>query len=267
MTRKLLLFDFDETFYKHQPTSRDIEDMKDMEQLLTQLSKEGVIIAILTGSALASVLSKMTKTGMTFKPHYIATDLSSKLYTWSGKSYVINETYQKQVLDGMFELSEIQQLISTISYKHHVSFQPQKIFQLHDTHYNYYFKTLGDEVEDQRILNELISLARDKHYVVQYNRCNPRAGDPENAYDVDFLPQYAGKKYAAQFLMSQCDIHVSQVLGFGDSGNDREFLRFLQHRFVMCNSTDPSMISEFEITKYPHYKGLIYHIKDFINQA
>lgn len=267
MTRKLLLFDFDETYYKHQPTSSDIEDMKDLEELLTQLSKEKVIVAILTGSALASVLSKMTKTGMTFKPHYIATDLSSKLYTWNGKSYVINETYQKQVLDGTFELSEIQQLISTISHKYHVSFQPQKEFQPYDTHYNYYFKMQGDEAKDQRILNDLISMASDQRYVVKYNRCNPRAGDPENAYDVDFLPQQAGKKYAAQFLMSLHDIPKSQVLGFGDSGNDREFLRFLHNRFVMCNSTDPSMTSEFEVTKHAYYKGLIYHIKDFINQT
>lgn len=84
----------------------------------------------------------------------------------------------------------------------------------------------GDEAEDQRILNDLISMASDQRYVVKYNRCNPRAGDPENAYDVDFLPQQAGKKYAAQFLISLHDIPKSQVLGFGDSGNDREFLRF-----------------------------------------
>lgn len=267
MIRKLLLFDFDETYYKHQPTSSDIEDMKELEQLLTQLSKEKVIVAILTGSSLASVLSKMAQTGMTFKPHYIATDLSSKLYTWNGKGYEINETYQNHVLSSTFELSEIQQLISTISQKYHVSFQPQKKFQPHDTHYNYYFYSQGNEAEDVRILEDLIRLAQSKRYVVRYNRCNPRAGDPEDAYDVDFLPQYAGKKYAAQFLMSLYDIHVAQVLGFGDSGNDREFLRFLHNRFVMCNSTDPSMISEFEVTKHAYYKGLIYHIKDFINQT
>ncbi|AJC95470.1 hydrolase [Staphylococcus hyicus] len=267
MTRKLLLFDFDETYYKHQPTSSDIEDMKDLEQLLTQLSKEGVIVAILTGSALASVLSKMAQTGMTFKPHYIATDLSSKLYTWNGKGYEINETYQNHVLSSTFELSEIQQFITAISHKYQVSFDPQKLFHLRDTHYNYYFYSQGNEAEDVRILEDLIQLAQSKRYVVRYNRCNPRAGDPENAYDVDFLPQYAGKKYAAKFLMSLYDIPKSQVLGFGDSGNDREFLRFLHNRFVMCNSTDPSMISQFEVTKHAYYKGLMYHIKDFINQT
>ena len=56
MTNRLILFDFDETYYKHH---NNIPYLKEMESLLQNITaKNNVITAILTGSTIESVLQK-----------------------------------------------------------------------------------------------------------------------------------------------------------------------------------------------------------------
>ena len=67
MTNRLILFDFDETYYKHRTNQADIPYLKEMESLLQNITaKNNVITAILTGSTIESVLQKMSKVNMSY---------------------------------------------------------------------------------------------------------------------------------------------------------------------------------------------------------
>ncbi|NEF81033.1 HAD-IIB family hydrolase, partial [Staphylococcus aureus] len=102
------------------------------------------------------------------------------------------------------------------------------------------------------------------NYTARFSRSNPLAGDPENAYDIDFTPSNAGKLYATQFLMKKYNIPVKSILGFGDSGNDEAYLSYLEHAYLMSNSRDEPLKQKFRLTKYPYYQGITLHVKEFV---
>ncbi len=265
MTKRLILFDFDETYYKHNTTKSDITYLKEMEKLLQNLSsKNNVITAILTGSTIESVLQKMMKVDMSYKPKHIFSDLCSKMFTWNNYEYVESDEYKKQVLTEKFLFEDILDILNNIYFKYKVEFIPQRKFRENETLYNFYFYSSGDTNLDKAILKDLIQYSKTRNYTTRFNRCNPLAGDPENAYDIDFTPKNAGKLYATKFLMRKHSIPKKSIIGFGDSGNDEEFLRYLDHAFIMSNSEDEEMKNKFKNTKYPYYKGIFTHVSEFI---
>ncbi|RIM17521.1 HAD-IIB family hydrolase [Staphylococcus chromogenes] len=265
MTRNLILFDFDETYYKHNTNQTDIYYLKEMEELLQKISaNNNAITAILTGSTIENVLEKMLKAGMSYKPKHIFSDLSSKMYTWNNYEYIESDEYKKEVLTETFLLEDILDILNYISFKHKVEFIQQRDFREKETLYNFYFYSSGDTNLDKAILKDLIQYTETRNYTARFNRCNPLAGDPENAYDIDFTPKNAGKLYATKFLMRKYSIPRKSIVGFGDSGNDEEFLQYLDHAFIMSNSKDEEMKSKFKNTKYPYYKGIFTHVREFI---
>ncbi|MBF7025317.1 HAD-IIB family hydrolase [Staphylococcus kloosii] len=265
MTNHLILFDFDETYFKHNSSKHDIIDMREMENLLSKISaSQDVIIAILTGSSFNDVLKKMNSIGMLYKPNYIFSDLSSKMHVWTGLKYEEIDEYRENSQQKSFTKKDIDKILIKISNKYNVNFVPQRRFNEVETFYNFYFYSLGNLEKDRRILLNLIEYAHSLNYKASYNLCNPLAGDPPNAYDINFIPQKAGKLYATRFLMNKYSLPKNSVLGFGDSGNDEEFLSYLKHRFVMANSSDEELKSKFNITKQPYYKGISIHVTEFM---
>ncbi len=45
----------------------------------------------------------------------------------------------------------------------------------------------------------LVRYANDQNYTARFSRSNPLAGDPENAYDIDFTPSNAGNYMLLNF--------------------------------------------------------------------
>ena len=41
-------------------------------------------------------------------------------------------------------------------------------------------------------------------------------------------------------------------------------LSYLDHAMIMSNSQDEEMKSKFKNTKYPYYKGIYTHVREFI---
>ncbi len=113
MSKRLLLFDFDETYFKHNTNEEDLSHLREMEKLLEKLTNNNeVITAVLTGSTFQSVMDKMDQVNMTFKPLHIFSDLSSKMFTWNNGEYVESETYKKKVLSEPFLFEDIVKKLS-----------------------------------------------------------------------------------------------------------------------------------------------------------
>ena len=111
MSKRLLLFDFDETYFKHNTNEEDLSHLREMEKLLEKLTNNNeVITAVLTGSTFQSVMDKMDQVNMTFKPLHIFSDLSSKMFTWNNGEYVESETYKKKVLSEPFLFEDIEDI-------------------------------------------------------------------------------------------------------------------------------------------------------------
>lgn len=265
MKKHLILFDFDETYYKHNTMPEDIKDLRKMENTLNNLAlSKRAIIAILTGSSITSVLNKMNSINMEFKPNHIFSDLSTRMFTFRQGHYEESKKFKKIVFSTPFRKKEVLEIITTMSSKHNCELKPQRTFRNQETLYNFYYFTKGNVNLDLKILNEMKDYAKTKNYTMKFNKCNPLAGDPNGAYDVDFIPKNGGKLFATKFLINLYNISTENIIGFGDSGNDYEFLSFIKNSFVMCNSCDEMMRSEFNVSKYPYYKGINYHINNYL---
>src|SRR5699024_11457262 len=103
MTQHLLLFDFDETYYKHHTTSEDIDDLKQMEDTLSNIEmSNNATTAILTGSSITSVLNKMNSINMEYKPKHVFSDLSSNMFNFHKGEYVVSVKYNVIEMDILF---------------------------------------------------------------------------------------------------------------------------------------------------------------------
>ncbi|GEP85011.1 HAD superfamily hydrolase [Staphylococcus piscifermentans] len=268
MKHHLILFDFDETYYKHATTKEDIPDLRDLEETLRQAVKEdGVITAFLSGSIFPNILKKMEKAEMKFKPQYIFSDLCSQMYQLDDQGeYHECKEYEEAVSETPFTKEKVDEIIKNFEQKYDVKLQPQREYRDKETLYEYYFDSQGDQDEDIKMLENLQKEAASYDYAVHFNKTNPLAGDPEDAYDVNFTPKNAGKLFAVKYLLDLFDIPASEVLGFGDSGNDETYLSYIGHPFVMSNSTDNEMKAQFPNTKYEYYQGLNDEVKKYLKK-
>ena len=117
MKHHLILFDFDETYYKHATTKEDIPDLRDLEETLTQAVKEdGVITAFLSGSIFPNILKKMEKAEMEFKPQYIFSDLCSQMYQLDDQGeYQEYKEYEEAVSEAPFTKEKSMKLLITLN--------------------------------------------------------------------------------------------------------------------------------------------------------
>ncbi len=268
MMRQLILFDFDETYYKHQTTKEDIPKLRELESTLRLAEdKHQVITAVLSGSIFESIMEKMEHVEMEYKPHFIFSDLCSKLFERDDKGvYHRSKDYDQAVSETTFTKEKVDEIINDFESEHHVELHPQRAFRDEETLYEYYYYAQGDEAQDAQYLKDLQDKAAAYDYAVHYNKTNPKAGDPEDAYDVHFTPKNAGKLFAVRYLLDMYDLDSEEVLGFGDSGNDEVYLSHIGHPFVMHNSTDDDMKEKFPATHYDYYKGLNDEIKRFFDK-
>ena len=87
-----------------------------------------------------------------------------------------------------FLLEDILDILKHVSSKHKVEFIPQRIFEKMK-HCIIFISILRVTHLDKTILEDLSQYSKTRDYTMTFNRCNPLAGDPENAYDINFTPK------------------------------------------------------------------------------
>lgn len=113
MKHHLILFDFDETYYKHATTKEDIPDLRKLEETLEQAVKnDNVITAFLSGSIFPNIMKKMEKAEMKFKPQYIFSDLCSQMYQLDDSGeYHEYKDYEEAVSETPFTKEKVDEII------------------------------------------------------------------------------------------------------------------------------------------------------------
>ena len=161
MMRQLILFDFDETYYKHQTTKEDIPELRELESTLKQAEeKHQVITAVLSGSIFESIMEKMKHAEMEYKPDFIFSDLCSKLFELDDKGeYQRSKDYEEAVSETTFTKEKVDEIIDSFESEHQVELHPQREFRDEETLYEYYYYAQGDEEKDEQNLKDLQDLS------------------------------------------------------------------------------------------------------------
>ncbi|MWK45129.1 HAD hydrolase family protein, partial [Escherichia coli] len=99
---------------------------------------------------------------------------------------------------------------------------------------------------------------------VNINRCNPLAGDPEDSYDVDFIPIGTGKNEIVTFMLEKYNLNTERAIAFGDSGNDVRMLQTVGNGYLLKNGTQEAKNWDNLITDREYAKGITNTLKKVI---
>lgn len=91
---------------------------------------------------------------------------------------------------------------------------------------------------------------------VNVSLCNPRVGDPEGAYDVDFFPRVCGKANTVQFLQAHFHLPRDRTLAFGDSMGDLGMLEAVGHGYLVQNATPSARAAFHRVARGRYARGI-----------
>ena len=236
-TKALICFDFDETYFPHACEKRQLEDLHAMELYLDQIAREyRVKIAWVTGSDCDALAAKIERAHLTYMPHFIAANLGTELYQITANGEWKEIYAWKQHLPDQEAFNRLVEGLIQKLFLDGIALQPQTMHGQSPYKKNYYYFPNENDLAD--VMYRIREAAAAVKVGLNMNACNPLAGDPDGAYDVDFIPLRTGKRAAVQFLVNHCMVEPTQVYAFGDSGNDLEMLQYAEHGFLVANATE-----------------------------
>lgn len=235
---KYIVFsDFDETYFPHQLTHERKGHIQALEETIIEKSKKsGLVFGLVTGSSIEAVFEKMHRGGFQYFPHFIASDLGTEIRYFNNlKQGKIDEEWLSRIANGEYHPDKIKEIINLLAGKNIIlDSQSQMGVSKYKSNYYYFCK---NEEEDQINLKYIRQIAKDFKIGININRCNPLAGDPENAYDIDFIPLGTGKDEIVKYILSKFKVDSQNGIAFGDSGNDLKMLQAVKHGFLLENAT------------------------------
>ncbi|MFS0559196.1 HAD-IIB family hydrolase [Terribacillus sp. 179-K 1B1 HS] len=263
-TKALICFDFDETYFPHACEDGQLKDLHAMELYLNRIARQHhVKIAWVTGSDCAALADKMERAHLTYMPHFIAANLGTELYQITADGE-LKEIYDWRRLLPIQE--EFNQLVDGLIHQLSLdgtALQPQTSHGQSAYKKNFYYFPDGDDMTG--VMGRLRRAAAAAKIGLNVNACNPRAGDPNGAYDVDFIPLRTGKRAAVQFLANYCKVEPAQIYAFGDSGNDLEMLQYAGHGFLVANATEEAKQKHSQMCRTPYAAGIQSTLKHFFS--
>lgn len=245
----LVCFDFDETYFPHACSSAQLTSVRQLEDFLerhsTQLSTMWV-----TGSSLESIQEKTKQANLRFWPHRIASSLGTELYRIDADgTFSIEQAYQNSFPNDF--ASRVERIVSKIV-QMRIELEEQPGNGTSPWIRSYYVR---DQIGSWR--ESLRMLADEEEIAVNISQCNPNAGDPADAFDIDFYPIYAGKESSIEYVCTTSSFVREDAYAFGDSGNDLGMLAHVGNGYLLKNATAQAKQAYSKVTKKTYADGIL----------
>jgi len=264
---KFVVFcDFDETYYPHDMDESRRNNMKLLEEYLYEQGSNGhLVIGWVTGSSLESIIEKMKKGSIQYFPHFIASGFGTEIAYFNSNGITLTDQRWEEKLDNSgFAPGKIDEIIDLLESDYGVFLQPQTQLGTSKYKFNFYYEK-QNEVVDTKSLKNIKEIAEQYQVGVNINRCNPLAGDPEDCYDVDFIPIGTGKDEIVKFILGKYDLRRENAIAFGDSGNDLKMLKAVQHGYLIQNATEEAKKAHSMLVQGEYSIGILNTLKHIIN--
>lgn len=194
---------------------------------------------------------------MNFSPHFIASNLGTELHLVNEAGELkANPAWDRKLEKTGFSSSIVHSILANLSRQYGIELIEQTRFRQSMYKWNYYYY-FTSETRTNYELNIIRHIAKGYGVGLNINRCNPKAGDPENAFDIDFIPRGTGKSEVVQFMIDFYDVPIEKTIAFGDSGNDIDMLKAVNHGFLLANGTQEAKCLYSNVTTLPYSKGII----------
>ncbi|KPB03426.1 HAD-IIB family hydrolase [Bacillus sp. CHD6a] len=254
----LLFLDFDETYFPHECNEEQRIMLKELEAYLNRVSLTYRIkVGWVTGSSLQQVQDKVRKANLHYFPHFISSNLGTEIWEIDQKRNVKPVSqWDDHISHSGFSHQLVEDILIELKNVYGIKLYPQTQLGQQEYKMNYYYYKTSHAIVEYH-LAIIKRLACNSGISVNINRCNPKAGDPENAYDIDFIPKGTGKKAVVQFMRHYYQVPFERTLAFGDSGNDIDMLKAVKHGYLLKNATDEARKLHRFITNKEYGEGVM----------
>lgn len=244
----LVCFDFDETYFPHACSVDQLGRLRQLEDFLDAQSHRFSTMWV-TGSSLDTIRDKMARADMRYFPHRIAASLGTELYQVTASGQLELDSGYSSRFPADFS-DRVIQVVDSLART--LTMEPQTSLGTSGWMHNYYY--FGESKDE---LEHIRSSARDFGIAVNVSRCNPLAGDPADAYDIDFIPQGAGKIAAVDYVCGRYTFQAECSYAFGDSGNDLGMLGYVGNGYVLGNGTEEAKREHGRVTEGMYADGIL----------
>jgi kanosamine-6-phosphate phosphatase len=240
--------DLDETFLPFSDSNKKNSGIPLLESfLLENIQNKNLIFGWITGSNLDSALSK-TSDYISYLPHFIACSLGTEFYWVEDGLLNEPELWIKQIIESGYRKENVDLILEILRYN-----DIDLILQSDDYQSKYkssFYYTIRESYRDDFSFIE--SVALNYNCKVLFSRANPAAGDPENSFDVEFIPKCCGKGEVVEFLKKILSLNSENFYAFGDSFNDFSMFSKVSNSFLVGNA-DPLAKVQFPNTLSENY--------------
>lgn len=246
---RLICFDFDETYFPHDCTDAQLAAVRRLEDVL-EANASRVSTMWVTGSSLESIQEKARRAQLRYWPHRIAASLGTELYRIDANGVFHREVgYETNFpTDFSNRVNQVLRQMQSTGIKYEEQYGRGESSWIR----SYYVRDVTESW--QRDVREMATAFG---IDVNISRCNPKAGDPADAYDVNFYPLRAGKVSSVEYVSTTAGFRIEDSYAFGDSGNDVALLRRVGHGYLLQNATAQAKAAYPVVTERPYADGIL----------
>ncbi|WP_066015658.1 HAD-IIB family hydrolase [Endozoicomonas atrinae] len=249
--------DFDETYRPVSSIHQNHSGINKLENFLIEKSG-GIpfIIGWISGSNLNSLLNK-SRNYLSLLPNFISPNLGTELF-WNNDGKLKPDLEWDELIKASgYQKSQTTRLAKEIRREGIELEQQDNDYQGKNKACFYYYGYSKNE----HSIKIIKSMAKKKGMKAMITKCNPAAGDPENAFDVDFIPNCCGKKEIVAFIQHKFTIPRSKSFAFGDSCNDIDMLHAVSNAYLVGNADLKAQQLFPSVTKASYCHGILEILK------
>ena len=264
----LICSDLDATYLAHGETAEQQRERVMLEALLSNLAHDrSALFCIVTGSSRRNVESKIRKYHLQTMPHFLAAGLGSDLLVFNqqDQQFELYAPWFEQLQMKAINQQDIDNIITTLRRDHNAQMSLQQESQQGERCRSYWLHADHDDID--QVLVDLRQLAHQAGLYVNASHGSVHASEEAGIMNIDFVPEECGKQSAVTYLVNHFDIPLEHTFAFGDSGNDLNMLRYVQHGLLVSNATDEAKQHFPHISPYPFAKAITQALQSFFAKA
>lgn len=231
--------DLDETYIPFESKNKPKGGVELLEEFLcSEGSHKGMLLGWITGTNRESALRK-AHNYIKISPNFICCSLGTEFYWVKGGVLTPSDSWKKRIIQSGYEESKIFNIVK-LAKDNGIDLVTQPDDYQGDFKKSFYY-TINESMDaDFAWLKEAAKQASSR---VVFTRCNPAAGDPEDCFDVEFIPTCCGKDETVSFIIDELNVKKNSIYAFGDSCNDFPMFERSGHGYLVSNA-DPEAVKQ-----------------------
>jgi kanosamine-6-phosphate phosphatase len=234
--RWVIFSDFDETYLAHDGSPERRRDRRALEQMLLEEARPlGILFGWVADGPIDIVAATVAAHGLRLVPHFVASSWGAELDFFTreeGRRRVAE--WDARVASSGFSRARVASAIDDLARRGVVLDRREQAGKHIDS---YLFQPSG-KARNIEIVSAIHKITERHGVGAHVYPCHPALGEPEGAYDVDFVPRGVGKRQVVEFVLEHLGFPRGRAFGFGDDVGDVEMLHAVGHGYLVDNATD-----------------------------